>query len=182
MKISTIATHSRKSVAVAGLRGDRKKILLYGLMLSSLLFVCRSEAGKPVQSLSPASPAASGMPHPSENTNMKMTVGEHRFAFTPADNDAARAFIAMMPLSITMADLHNNEKFAALSKALPVRASQPGKIHSGDLMLYGDKTLVVFYQTFDSTYSYTPLGRVNDPAGLAQALGSGSVRLAFSAE
>ena len=111
-----------------------------------------------------------------------MTVGEHLFAFTPADNDAARAFNDMMPMSINMADLHNNEKFTALSKALPVSASRPGTIQSGDLMLYGDKTLVVFYQTFDSTYSYTRLGRINDPAGLAHALGSGSVRLEFSAE
>jgi hypothetical protein len=40
--------------------------------------------------------------------------------------------------------------------------------------------LVVFYQTFDSSYSYTSLGRVDDPSGLAQALGPDGVRVAFS--
>jgi hypothetical protein len=47
-------------------------------------------------------------------------------------------------------------------------------------MLYGATTLVVFYRTFNSSYAYTRLGRVDDPAGLAQALGKGVVRIAFS--
>jgi hypothetical protein len=47
-------------------------------------------------------------------------------------------------------------------------------------MLYGSQTLVVFYLTFDSAYSYTRLGRVDDPAGLPRVLGAGAVRVVFS--
>lgn len=47
-------------------------------------------------------------------------------------------------------------------------------------MLYGSSTLVVFYLTFDSSYSYTRLGRVDDPAALAQALGRGRGRIVLS--
>lgn len=111
---------------------------------------------------------------------MWMTVGERRFAITLADTEAARAFTAMLPLSIDMADLNSNEKHAELPKSLPTNASRPGTIRNGDLMLYGADTLVVFYSTFDSSYSYTRLGRVNDPAGLAQALGRRGVRVVFS--
>ena len=83
---------------------------------------------------------------------MWMTVGERRFAITLADTAAARAFAAMLPLSIDMADLNSNEKHADLSQSLPTNASRPGTIRNGDLMLYGSRTLVVFYLSFNSSY------------------------------
>ena len=111
---------------------------------------------------------------------MWMTVGERRFAITLTDNPAGRAFADLLPLTLDMPDLNGNEKHVALPKALPANASRPGTIRNGDLMLYGSDTLVLFYLTFDSSYSYTRLGRIDDPAGLAQALGPGNVRVAFS--
>lgn len=111
---------------------------------------------------------------------MWMTVGERRFAIILNDNEAARALAALLPLTLDMAELNGNEKHGELPKALPMNASRPGTIRNGDLMLYGSRTLVIFYLTFDSAYSYTRLGRVDDPAGLAQALGRGAARIEFS--
>jgi hypothetical protein len=113
---------------------------------------------------------------------MWMIVGERRFPITLTDNPAARAFAAELPLTLTMSELNGNEKHARLPKSLPAKASRPGTIRNGDVMLYGAETLVVFYLEFDSAYSYTRLGRVDDPAGLAQALGRGDVRVVFSKE
>lgn len=111
---------------------------------------------------------------------MWMTVGERRFAITLADNAAARAFAALLPLTLDMAELNGNEKYVSLPKALPQNVYRPGTIHNGDLMLYGADTLVIFYLTFNSSYSYTRLGQVDDPAGLAQALGTRGVRVFLS--
>jgi hypothetical protein len=132
----------------------------------------------------PASAPASGA-RPAEATQpremrMWMTIGERRFAIALSDNEAARAFAAQLPLTLNMEDLNGNEKHAELPTALPARASRPGTIHSGDLMLYGTRTLVVFYLTFDSSYSYTRLGRIDQPAALAQTLGRRDVRVVFS--
>jgi len=111
---------------------------------------------------------------------MWMTVGERRFAVTVSDNATARAFAAQLPLTLEMEELNGNEKHAQLPQALPADASRPGTIRNGDLMLYGSTTLVVFYETFESSYSYTRLGRIDDRAGLPQALGRRGVRVVFS--
>jgi hypothetical protein len=117
-----------------------------------------------------------------EEPRMWMTVGERSFAISLTDNAAAHAFAVQLPLTLDMSELNGNEKHASLPTALPANASRPGTIRNGDLMLYGSNTLVVFYRTFDSSYSYTRLGRVHDPADLAQALGRGEVRVEFSVD
>lgn len=157
-----------------GPRALRGLCLLFGLLM---LGGC--EAGQPGTASSPTVAAGAATVQP-EQSRMWMTVGERRFAITLADTEAARAFAAMLPLTIDMADLNSNEKHADLPRALPTNATRPGTIRSGDLMLYGSRTLVLFYFTFDSSYSYTSLGRVDDPSGLAQALGPDGVRVAFS--
>ena len=67
-----------------------------------------------------------------------------------------------------------------LPRSLPTNAVRAGTIRTGDVLLYGDDTLVVFYETFRSSYSYTRIGRIAESAGLAQALGPGNQRIAFS--
>jgi hypothetical protein len=109
-----------------------------------------------------------------------MTVDGRRYSITSTDNAAARAFVAQLPLTLDMSDLNGNEKYAALPRALPTSANRPGTIRTGDLMLYGADTLVVFYSTFTSPYSYTRLGRVDNPTDLSQTLGTHSVRILFS--
>jgi hypothetical protein len=110
-----------------------------------------------------------------------MTIGgTHRFAVTLEDNPTARAFAQLLPLTLDMPDLNGNEKHVRLARDLPANAVRPGTIQTGDVMLYGDNTLVVFYKTFASSYSYTRIGRVSDVTGLAQALGVGEQRIGFA--
>jgi len=147
-------------------------------LLCGLFVLGGCDAAQPGASAAPtAAAAATAQP---EESRMWMTVGERRFAITLTDTEAARAFAGMLPLTIDMPDLNSNEKHAQLPKALPTNESRPGVIRNGDLMLYGSTTLVVFYKTFPSAYSYTRLGRVDASDGLAQALGSGSARITFS--
>jgi len=78
--------------------------------------------------------------------------------------------------------LNANEKYYGLPNSLPTNSSNPGTIKNGDLMLHGSKTLVLFYETFSTSYSYTKLGSVDDIMGLATALGSGNVTVTFEME
>jgi hypothetical protein len=116
-----------------------------------------------------------------EQTRMWMTIGgTQRFAVTLEDNPTARAFAQLLPLTLDMPDLNDNEKHVRLPRSLPTRAIRPGTIRTGDVMLYGSDTLVVFYKTFPSSYSYTRIGRVTPVDGLVQALGAGSQRIVFT--
>ena len=173
------ASQSRSAIDTRHARALRR---LSGLgLLCGVLGLSACDAAQPGASGTPSAVVPSAAVQP-EESRMWMTVGTRRFAITLADTEAAREFAAMLPLSIDMPDLNNNEKHAELPKSLPTNAIRPGTIRNGDLMLYGPRTLVVFYETFSSPYSYTRLGHVDDAAGLAQALGSGSVRIEFSRE
>ena len=98
------------------------------------------------------------------------------------NNETAKAFKSMLPMTVTMVELNRNEKYVDLTKDLPANASKPGTIQTGDLMLYGDNTLVLFYKTFSTSYSYTKLGRIDDVKGLADAVGGGNVTVTFELE
>lgn len=123
--------------------------------------------------------ATSIEPGTTKSKPMHITIGARHFAITLSDSAASRAFAVQLPLTLRMADLNGNEKHAEIPKALPAKPTRPGTIRAGDLMLYGATTIVLFYKTFDSSYEYTRLGRVDDAEGLVSAIGSGDVRVSF---
>ena len=112
-------------------------------------------------------------------TPINIIIGSKAFSATLADSETGEAFAALLPLSVTMNELNGNEKYHYLSTSLPTAAYRPGTIHAGDLMLYGNNCVVLFYETFNTSYSYTRLGAIDNPSGLASALGSGNVSVRF---
>ena len=114
-----------------------------------------------------------------DTMKLKITIGTSSFSATLQNNATASAFIERLPLTLTMTELNNNEKYADLEESLPTNASNPGTIQNGDLMLYGSNTLVLFYKTFSTSYNYTKIGKTNNPEGLLEILGSGNVAVTF---
>ena len=123
--------------------------------------------------------AAEGTHAKPKTTHMKITIGSSSFTATLEENAAVTAFKAKLPITVKMTELNGNEKLFRLRNDLPTNPSNPGKIENGDLMIYQSNTLVLFYKSFPTPYHYTRLGRVDDPAGLAAAVGSGSVSVTF---
>ena len=117
-----------------------------------------------------------------DSIKLKITIGSNTFNATIYNNETLTAFKAKLPLTIDMKELNGNEKYVDLSRSLPTNASNPGIIQNGELMLYGSSTLVLFYKTFSTSYSYTKLGRIDDVTGLVAALGAGSVSVTFELE
>ena len=113
---------------------------------------------------------------------IKITASAQTFTATLLDNNSAKAFKQMLPLTIKMIELNENEKYCDLQNSLPTNPSNPKTITNGDLMLYGSETLVLFYKTFSTSYSYTKLGQIDDATGLSSALGSRDTIVTFELE
>lgn len=114
--------------------------------------------------------------------DITLTIGGRTFTATMEQNSTAEAFRRMLPLTLEMQELNGNEKYHYLSQSLPTNRTKVGTIHAGDIMLYGDNCVVVFYETFTTSYQYTPIGHIANPEGLKAALGTGTSTILFTAQ
>jgi hypothetical protein len=151
------------------------------LTAASLLWGCATPTTpRPADAKASSPPASDAAATPGDApSSMRVTVGARVFRATLLDNGTTLALAAILPLTVTMTELNGNEKYVRLASDLPDAATSPGTVRAGDLMLYGENTLVLFYQTFSTSYRYTPIGRIDDVSGLAAALGAGDVTVRF---
>lgn len=112
---------------------------------------------------------------------IQVLAGDKSYTACLYDNETARAFGELLPLQVQMQELNGNEKYVYLSQSLPSDAHAVSTIHAGDLMLFGSDCVVLFYEDFTTSYRYTKIGSLQDPEGLAEALGTGSVSVTFQA-
>ena len=114
-----------------------------------------------------------------ENETMQMNIGDREYSVVLNDNNTTKALRELLPMTVIMSEFNGNEKYYHLKNSLPSRPEHIGQIKSGDVMLFGDDSLVVFYKDFKTTYSYTRIGHIENAADLEQTLGRGSVTITF---
>ena len=95
-------------------------------------------------------------------SNIKVTIDNKTYTLELEDNETARSFIDLLPQEYSMSELNGNEKYIYLDSSLPTNSSNPKHINSGDVMLYGNNCLVIFYKSFDTSYSYTKIGHIDN--------------------
>lgn len=173
----------RKSLKALGTKRTRMtqigqlRKLVYTLILAlggTQLYACNTDSGLNTSKVENNTPKQDPM-------KLKIIVGDNVLTATLIDNVTTRTFMELLPLTIKMTELHNNEKYGILPKRLPGKAVRPGTIHAGDLMLWDSdyKCLVLFYKTFSSPYHYVKLGTVDNLDELEAALGTGDVTITF---
>lgn len=115
----------------------------------------------------------------SEEIKINLIVNNKTFSATLNNNETTRQLVSMFPMTLNMSDLHSNEKYNYLDTSLPTNSNRRNRINAGDIKLYGNDCLVVFYESFSNSYSYTDLGRVDDVDAFVSELGSGSVNIRY---
>jgi hypothetical protein len=114
------------------------------------------------------------------NTKINIIIGSKTFKAILYNNVTAKKFKSMLPLTLNMKDLNSNEKYFHFSQKLPTNPSSPKTIQSGDLMIWNSNSLVLFYKTFSTNYSYTKLGYIEDTKGLEKAVGFDNINITFT--
>ena len=163
-----------------------KKKFFALLTIIILLFaaLCACAGGEPTEPEQPTNEEnSSGEEQEStEEIVMKITINGRTFTAKADGGAAAQAFARLLPLDVTMSELNGNEKYYYLDEPLPQNAQRVGRIEAGDIMLWGDDCIVVFYESFNTSYRYTRLGKVINAENLAHAAGAGTAQVTFGRE
>ena len=114
---------------------------------------------------------------------IKIIIGTTVFTATFFQNASSNVIKAMLPLTLNMSELNKNEKYFYLTNnpfyTLSTNPTKVEHIKAGEIMLYGNNCLVLFYKSFKTSYSYTRIGQISDTTGLIEALGGGDVTITF---
>ena len=108
-------------------------------------------------------------------SEVKVMINDKVYTLTLEENNTVEEFISLLPKEFTMNELNGNEKYVYMDVSLSTNSYLPKHIEKGDVMLYGDNCLVLFYKSFESSYRYTKIGHIDD----LEDLGNGSITARF---
>lgn len=111
--------------------------------------------------------------------NIIITIENKKYEAILYDSSTTKELIKKFPITITMSDLNGNEKYYNFSKRFPTSSENVANINKGDIMLFGDNCLVIFYKSFSTRYRYTKLGYIKNLEDLENSLGKGDIEITF---
>ena len=114
--------------------------------------------------------------------NIIITIKNKKYEAILYDNSTAKELIKKFPITITMSDLNGNEKYYNFSKSFSTSSENVANINKGDIMLFGDNCLVIFYKSFSTRYKYTKLGYIKNTEDLEDSFGKGDISITFEIE
>ena len=157
------------------------KKIVYGLLIIICLFIvvgCNSKKDETNNQNNSTNQQESN--NKSNNSNeviksVKAIINGKEYKIDLEDNETVNSFVGLLPQELNMRELNGNEKYIYLDTTLPTNSSNPKRINAGDVMLYGDNCLIIFYKSFDTSYSYTKIGHIDNLPNL----GNDSISVGF---
>ena len=117
----------------------------------------------------------------SSSSNTYLTVNSKTYEIElDYNNQVAYEFAKLLPLTLEMSGSVAHEKYFKFEgNQFTTNVYYPNKIKAGDIMLYKDNVLVLFYEDFETDFAYTRIGRIKNPGDLTEILGGVNVYLEF---
>ena len=145
-----------------------------------------SEISQPQSTVSePETPEIQQPSEAEENLDtpaLKIAVGQYELWAAFEDNSSAEEFQELLsqgPLTITMEDYGGFEKVGPLGTTLTRNDTQITTA-PGDVILYQGNQITIYYGV--NSWNFTRLAKIDDPSGLQEKLGDGTVTVTFSLE
>ena len=108
-------------------------------------------------------------------TEIKLIIEDKTYKLNLENNQTAKEFVNILPQEYMMKELNGNEKYVYINESLTTNPYKPNHIEKGDIMLYGEDCIVIFYKSFDTNYSYTKIGHIEN----LPHLGEENIKIAF---
>ena len=149
----------------------KKRIILFLIMCSIILTGCINNNNQTKEN------------NKKEKSDLKMTeikvkIHNKTYKLNLENNQTVEEFINILPQEYMMNELNENEKYVYINESLTTNIYQPKKIEKGDVMLYGDNCLVIFYESFETNYRYTKIGHIDN----LPDLGKENIKISFEKE
>lgn len=133
----------------------KKRIILFFIMCSIILTGCINNNNQTKEN------------NKNEKSDLKMTeikvkIHDKTYKLNLENNQTVEEFINILPQEYMMNELNGNEKYVYINESLTTNTRQYKKIEKGDVMLYGDNCLVIFYESFETNYRYTKIGHIDN--------------------
>lgn len=146
----------------------KKRIILFLIMCSIILTGCINNNNQTKEN------------NKREKSDLKMTeikvkIHDKTYKLNLENNQTVEEFINTLPQEYMMNELNGNEKYVYMNESLTTNIYQPKKIEKGDVMLYGDNCLVIFYESFETDYRYTKIGHIDN----LPDLGKENIKISF---
>ena len=154
----------------------KKKIIYISLIIISLFSFTGCNSKKDVNNNQNNTKIEKKDNNPNEVTSsVQAIINGKEYIIVLEDSETVKSFTNILPKEFNMSELNGNEKYVYLDNPLPTNPSNPKQINAGDVMLYGNNCLVIFYKSFETSYSYTKIGHIDN----LPDLGNGNVIVKF---
>lgn len=140
-----------------------KKIILVVICCLLLLIGCKNNINNDIKE------------NDAQMHDIKVTINDKTYTLKLENNSTAKEFMSLLPKEFTMNELNGNEKYVYMDNSLTTSPYNPKHIEKGDVMIYGSDCLVIFYKSFDTSYSYTKIGHIDN----LDNLGNKSITVKF---
>jgi len=105
---------------------------------------------------------------------IRIKIGEKVITATLTDTEAARDFVSLLPLTLTLEDYNETEKISDLPKKISTKGAPAGSDPAvGDIAYYAPwGNLAIFYKDFGYSSGLVILGKIDGEMEAFNALGS----------